>query len=458
MTTVIVPAAWWVGEAIKDSETEVFAVTAGLGAGKTHGEVQWHHLLSTEFNREAKYSAFLEPTFQKIHDAAIPTFRKVLAQCGYTEGRDFRVIKSPYPKLIYIETGHEVHFLSADAPNKIIAAEYSHASEDESGIITREASDNLRSRIRAPGGTRWQMFKSGAPQGLNDFSDVFDSETLPGWDLSELKDHRHRERKFRRFTVWTDDNPHIRPGYIELLQDTYGHSAALIQSYRFGRFVPFTSGLAASNYAPQRHVVTDIAGDPALGIDLTWDFNANSRLAWAALQNFTFEEYGERISRYLVVDEANEGHSHLDEAVLEFSRKFPVTYFRDTPIALMGDSSGNAKSHKTPGSDYDNIKRYLKDLGYRRVEIMAAASNPLETESVEALNRAFAKNLVFVCRRCVKIQRSLSSTTWKEGTRKLDKPAEDDWTDHFDALKYHAFARLKNFTGRAGKKVYGLNQ
>lgn len=457
MSAVQVPAAWWVGEAIKDDSTEVFAVTAGLGAGKTHGEVQWHHILSSEFNREAKYSAFLEPTFQKIHDAAIPTFRKVLGQCGYTEGRDYRVIKSPYPKLIYTETGHEVHFLSADAPNKIIAAEYSHASEDESGIISREASDNLRSRIRAPGGNRWQMFKSGAPQGLNDFSEVFDSETKPGWDRSVDKDHRNVDRKFRRFIVWTDDNPHIRPGYISLLEDTYGHNAALIQSYRYGRFVPFTSGLAASNYAPQRHIVTDIEPDPAIGIDLSWDFNANSRLAWVAEQMFTFEEFGERISRYLVVHEANEGHSHLDEAVVEFSRKFPVYLFANTPINLMGDSSGNAKSHKTPGSDYDNIRRYLKDLGYKRVEIMAAASNPLETESVEALNRTFAHNLVFICRRCIKVQRSLSSTTWKEGTRKLDKPADDDWTDHFDALKYHAYARLRTFK-TSGKKVYGITQ
>jgi hypothetical protein len=40
----------------------------------------------------------------------------------------------------------------------------------------------------------------------------------------------------------------------------------------------------------------------------------------------------------------------------------------------------------------------------------------------------------------MKLQRSLLSTRWKEGVKKLDKPSKDDWTHWSDALKYLAYA------------------
>lgn len=458
-----VSRAWWVGEAIRDHKSSVMAVTAGLGSGKTHGSCQWHHD-RVRINKESRFSAFMEPTFQKVMDTAIPNYEKVLKSIGRVEGRHFRVIRSSFPRIVYLDQPHEVHFLSAVNPDSIAGVEYSHATEDEAGVNSKEARDNLRGRLyRDPQAKLSQYLIGGAPQGINAFADEFDSQTLPGWDVSKSGDHvlvREVENVLiqkRRFIVWSDDNPFVRPQYLAELQDTYGHNPNLIRSYRYGEFCPLTAGAAYSNYFPQKHQLDkDIEPDRYLDIALTWDFNANP-LAWIAFQKFTFTEFGNRLQRYIGVHEANQGSANLDEAILEFAVKFPVELFADTLIELYGDSSGHAKSHKVAGSDYDNIRRILTRLGYKRVVIRAIHHNPLETETVEALNNAFLRNVLNLCPRLRLARKSLMSTTWKDNTRKLDKPSDDTWTHHSDAMKYFAYVALRNFTNSPRREIHGVN-
>ncbi len=462
MTSIAIDVAWWVGEAIEDAETSIFAVTAGLGSGKTHGAVQWHHYLSYFINKNAQFSAFMEPTFQKIHDAAIPKFKTVLKSFGLSEGSDYRIIKSPYPKLIYTETKHEVHFLSAEAPEKIIAAEYSHATEDESGIIDKEATDNLRGRLRDTRAVRRQLFRSGAPQGITHFAEKFDSETLPGWDTSIKRDHFKRDTvegtliQLRRFICWTDDNPYLPADYIPTLMDTYGHNQAYIDAYRYGRFVPFNTGSAYANYTPIKHDIDNIEASPYRDIIFTWDFNA-APLAWLVIQATPYVEYGERKFSWTVIDEANQGSSNLDEAVVEFAAKFPKAIFKSTPIKLYGDRSGHAPSHKIEGSDYDFIYKTLKELGYQNVEICASRLVALETSSVDAVQRLLLNNLLKICKRARMLKKSLMATTWKPNVRKLDKPAGETWTHWSDALKYWAWQETRSYTAKGSNKVYGTS-
>ena len=428
-------------------------MTAGLGAGKTHGICQWHHH-RVQLNRGVKFSGFVEPTYQKIHDAALPTYKKVLESFGLSEGAHYRVIKSPYPKLIYLTQPHEVHFISGENPEKIVAVEYGFASEDEAGIIPAEATRNLRSRIRDTASQTRQLMRGGAPQGINDFAKEFDSQTLPGWDLTVSRDHRLLEKRYRRFIVWTDDNPFLPPDYTQLLEDTYGHNKNLIRSYRYGEFCALVEGAAYKNYLPQKHDIDDVQPDQHRPIDLTWDFNANP-LAWVAIQCFPFTEYGERRMKWVAVHEANQSSGQLDDACVEFAAKFPRALFANVPINLYGDMSGHGSSHKVRGSDYETIARLLRELGYNRVEIRAARSNPPETASVDALDNLFLRSQLYVCKRLRLLRNSLLATTWKEGTRKIDKPAGETWTHHGDAAKYWAHA-----VGREDpnmQKIHGKN-
>lgn len=463
MSTIRVDAAWWVGEAIADAETAVFAVTAGMGSGKTHGLAQWHHE-RVQRNCNSNFSAFIEPTYQKIHDTAIPKYKKVLAQFGLRQNQDFMVVKSHYPKIIYknLAVEHEVHFISGENPDTIAGVEYSHASEDESGIIDAEVSRNVQSRLRDPAATVRQFFRGGAPQGINDFAAEFDSETLPGWHTSEYRDHWIEQEiegvlvRKRRFIVWTDDNlRYLPPGYVQRnIVAPYGHNPNLIKSYRYGQFCPLVEGSAYSNYFPQKHDCEDREADPYREIELCLDFN-KSPLAWVAAQCLPFDEGRRRIFRYVAIHEANEGHEHLDDAAVEFADKFPVSIYGNTLIALYGDRSGHSGSHKVRGSDFENFKKYLEELGFKNVVIRAMRQVAPEAASVDAVQRLLSKGLFYICKRCHMLKVSLMRTSWKKGVRKLDKPSGETWTHHGDAFKYFAYQEARDFEGRATTQIYG---
>ena len=463
MSEIDVHAAWWVGEAISDHTSSVMACTAGLGSGKTHGECQWHHHRVRD-NVGARFSAFMEPTYHKVMDTAIPTYQKVLQSFGRAEGWHYKVVKSPFWKIIYLDQKphHEVHFLSADRPDLIAGVEYSHASEDEAGVNHVQARRNLRTRLFRDRSVRIPQFLvAGAPQGITEFAEEFDSETLEGWNRDDPFDHYRIDEieglqvKKRRFILWTDHNPFVTPQYIAELMSTYGHNPNLIQSYRYGRFCPLTEGVAVRNYRPQIHDIDDIDADPFLPIALTWDFNANP-LAWISLQRHTFHEPGRRVRRYVAIHEANQGASDLDEACIEFRVKHPVQVFRDTPIKLYGDRTGHHDSHKVKKTDYQAIRDYLLELGYRNIEICASQTVAPEAASIEAVNKAFDKDILNVCRRCVKTKKSIMATTWQKGVRKLEKPKGETWSHWLDGLKYYIYQERVEILG-TGNIIYGKN-
>lgn len=451
-----VDVAWWVGQAMQDTKSAVFATTAGLGSGKTHGDCQFHHYLVWQ-NLGAKFSGFMEPSYQKISDAAIPTYEKILESFEYQKGKDYKVVKSPYPKLIYLNhpKKHEVHFISAENPEKIVAVEYSHGTADEAGILPWESVRNFRTRIRDSAATRRQLMLSGAPQGVNAFAENFDSDTLPGWSENGYRDSVNLERNYRRFTLWTDDNPYLPPDYISVLDDTYGHNPNLIKSYRFGQFCPLVEGACYSTYMPQLHDIDNRDGDPYREIEMCWDFNANP-LAWTAIQKFPFEVFDQRIFKYVAIDEANLGYGQLRDSCVEFAAKFPRELFSETPINLYGDRTGHAKSHKISGSDFETIQEILKELGYKNVFIKATRIVAPEAASVDAVQRLFSKNIFLITRRCIKLRKSLLATTWQKGVRKIHKPANETWTHPADGVKYWAWQETRDETGKLNLRTYGV--
>ena len=318
------------------------------------------------------------PTYQKIFDSIIPNYEKVLHSLGFVKNKNYRILKAPYPKVTYAGSNHEVHFISAERPDKIFAVEYSHGTLDEAGSTKEEAFRFLRSRLRDNDAKARQIMVCGAPQGLNWFADHFDSDNNVGWLKNRERDHDFPEKKYRRFRLTTHDNPYVPSDYVEQLYDIYGHNPNMIKSYIYGYFVPLIEGNCYSNFLPDKHVINDIAADQYRDILLTWDFNANP-LAWIAMQRITFEEYGGRTQRYVALKESSADTCQLDDAVVDFAKQFPPEKFRHTWIRLYGDSSGHAASHKVKYSDYEAVYHYLKELGYQRVEICAMRHNPVQT-------------------------------------------------------------------------------
>jgi hypothetical protein len=240
--------------------------------------------------------------------------------------------------------------------------------------------------------------------------------------------------------------------------DTYGHNPNLIKSYRYGLFCPLVEGAAYSNYNPQKHDVDDVEADPFKDLFFTLDFNANP-MAWASAQKVWQEDLGPygytRKLKLRLTHESSGKSADLDDAVAEFASKHPVDRFAGTQIYIYGDRSGHSQSHRTKRTDYEQIAYYLKELGYKNVTVRAAKVNPAETDSVGSVQRMFLEDTLLVCKRLKNVKRSLLATTWKENTRKIDKPANDTWTHWMDAVKYLVHQIQGDF--ETGIKIYGKN-
>jgi hypothetical protein len=427
---------WWVHEAIEDTTRyREFGISAGLGAGKTFGSVDWH-FNRTQQNKNCKFSAFAMPIYQKIHDAAIPTYEKYLQARGYVYGAHYKILKTPFPKLVF-NNGHEVHFISANRPDRMVAVEYSHAVCSESGAYEKAALDLITTRVRDAQAQILQTMFEGAPQGITHFATLFDEAQSAGWQEIADRDYLNANKNRRRFRLTSFDNPYLPEGYVDKLLSIYEGNQPYINSYVYGIFCPLVEG-SAYNYFNSSLVIEDIEASPHQDIFLTWDFNANP-LAWVALQQQTFEEYGYRKKRFIAIDEANQQSATLSQACVEFAFKFAPERFGNTRIRVHGDSSGHASSHKVTHSDYEQIAKFLRELGFKNVSIEAAKSNPPETVSVEALNSWLRNDEHYINKRCTNYQRSLIMTRWREGVKKLDKPANDKWTHWADAVKYLAW-------------------
>lgn len=456
----------WARELLNDQKSDVIAVTAGLGSGKTHAANQKHLLLSL-INDKSPFSAYVLPTHSEIKGVGFPRMEETLTEAGLTIGKDFEIFTSQIdPKIVLKFLNHEIKYLSAHKPQRIRAFEYSHASGDEVGDWPYEAYRNLRSRVRCKRAKVRQTVLWGAPQGLGWFADEFDSDTLDGWNRDKERDHWRLttvsdrgidyEFLFRRMRIRTDDNPFVPGSYVAELVQNFSYNKNKLKAYRDGIFAPFYEGNAVQAFNEDRHI-QEIEISRHLPIYYCWDFN-HTPLANLVMQIQPHESSWGRENKYCFLSESSGDDSLIFDSVQEFSRSHPVEQFGKTPIYLYGDRSGHARSHKVRGSDYETIYSKLKELGYERVEIRATKRVAPEAESIEALNKGFSYDRILVSPKCKNLIRGFQSARWKQGERKLDKSKDNDATyfiNWLDASKYPIWQLDYTEERKSEKRIHG---
>lgn len=429
---------WWQEELLLDTTSDVIAVTGGYGSAKTFGSVLW---LYNHLQRNPGCDAlYIQPQYSLIKRVAIPAINSVFAVFGLVEGVHYSVYTSNDNPRVELCNSQVIYLLSAERPEAIVGiTTVCGMVIDEAGLCAHDAYLKAMARLRTKQATQIQALLTGTPEGINWFCELFDSDSQAGWehrrngrDSSKQVVGEHGVTTYRRIRATTFANQHnLKGGYINNLFETWGHNKNYIDSYVYGYFRPFATGLAY-NYEAAKHKIKYIEPSPHIPLYLSWDYNICPQ--WVSIQQHR-DEIGRNY--YAAIHNADEGHEQLDDSVIEFALKHPVAQFRDTPILLCGDSTGHHKSHKSPASDYLNIKTMLHKLGYRRVDIIAIHSNPLERTSVDLVNKALSDSAFRISERCGKVLTSITRTAWKDGERaKLDKPAGDNWTHPMDAVKY----------------------
>lgn len=446
---LVVKLPAWLGEIMADDTPyREFYVTKGLGAGGTYGLAIWHYQMCL-VNHRSKFSWSIAPTFQQVQDTLIPTFADVFQNIyQMAEGRDYEIIATGRPRIRLLKRGQEIHFKSANRADRFVGPSISHFSITEPGLCPAVAFEKASNRWRCPQAVRLQKLYEGTPEGLGNH-----------WErLANFDEGIHPDRNALRAIVPTTANKHLKPEYAKSLAETYAYDPAKLESYVHGRFVPFTKGSAYWEFFESRNVKLGFTASIHLPLMFCWDFN-NSPLAWVALQRQPYEKHGIRRYRYCALSESSGKSRGLMDAVVEFMVQYPPEIWRDVPIHIYGDCTGYAQHHNTPSCDFDTIAQYLKGR-YNRISIEAARKAPEIRQRLERVNALLAYEQYVIAPICRNLIRSHTLTNLKPGTWKLEKPKEDTWSHHGDAVGYPLFQLTKDTDlekPTAGRK-FGTNK
>jgi hypothetical protein len=438
---------WWVGECLQDeTEQRRIYVTKGLGAGGTYGLAIWHYIRCLN-NRRSRLSWSIAPTFQQVADTLIPTFGEVLQDVFcLEEGVDYSIVSSGRPRIELHNTGQQIDFKSANRPDRMVGANVSHISGTEPGLWNELAFEKPSARLRCPKAKVRQWLMEGTPEGLGN----------PYEKRANFNEGVNEKTNARRIILHTADNIALPSSYVPALEQTYSYDAAKLESYLFGRFVPFTKGTAYWEFKHSRNVVLDVQISPQLPLLWCWDFN-KSPLAWVLMQRQPHERRGYRYHRYVALAESNGQARGIMDAVAEFVTKVPPSDFAHTPIEVYGDPSGYFGSHLAPGDAYDQIMKYAR-LKYQRIGVQAHNVAPDVRERLERVNQLMVYQQFVVGAWCRNLIRSLEQTSLKAGLWEILKPKKDDVSHWGDAVGYPLFQLTRGFDlENPSPTIYGMN-
>lgn len=444
---------WWVFDSLEDRTPDLVTwVTGGLGSGKSYGSALWHIQRCRE-NFKSPFSWVVAPTHAKVNSIVIPALVEVMSNhFHWVEGRDFTV-HSGAPAQVYLKrTGQTIYGHSANKWRLMVGENISHYTATEVGYYqSRDWLDKCEARARCPKAKIIQGMGEGTPEGTeNWYAEVA--------DFTEGYHPEFPKILHKRIRLETADNPHLRSGYEDKVRRSCAHDAGKLESYLYGRFVPFTKGTAYWEFFHSRNVVLDVAASKQLPILLCWDFN-KSPLAWVTIQRQPHEtRSGYRFHRYVALSESSGKARGIMDACVEFMAQYPPSEWADVPVRVYGDPSGYFGSHLSASDAYDTIRQHLSRY-YRRVELLAARAAPSIQSRLERVNALLANEEFLVAAWLRNTIKSLTNTALKKGMWQIDKPKDDDVTHWGDALGYMLFQETKESDlGRhSPPKTYGTN-
>jgi hypothetical protein len=442
---VVIPD--WTYDLLQDhTPKRKFWIPKGLGSGGTYGSTIWF-LELCRANRFSPSSWVVAPTFAQVRDPLIPTFSEVLQTAyGYEIGRDFEIVRSGSPRIVFKRSGHEVFFKSANKPETLVAANISHLMMTEPGLIAKEAFEKSAVRIRCPKAKLHQAIYEGTPEGVGNF---FEQE-------ANFEGEYNLEKNYRKINLWTEDNLHT-PGYKDEVTRIYGYDKAKLESYLYGRFVPLTRGNAYWAFSHSGNVKRDVKPSKYLPIAFCWDFQ-KAPVSWVAMQR---QPVDDTIRRFVALSESTGTKNGLMDNCIEFAVQYDPQIYGQTEIHLYGGADGYHEKLDQDGCFFNTIKKHLRALGFKRIEIRADTNAPSIRDRQELTNSLLTYGLHVVSVNCPNLISSYQETENKPGTFTPKKHADatKDKTHYGDAATYYLYQEGKEIdleNPAIQNKIYGL--
>ena len=424
----------WPGQvhAIQDRTYPEHCVVSGVGYGKSHYAVRWHHIRKV-WNKNSKLSLFIAPKYDLLLENNIPLYASFLESIGQIEGRDYNITKGSRPSLEYSD-GHRVLFRSADpqAVAGLVSYTASHATVDEAGQCAETTPIEVSKRVRCPLSIVRQVLYTGTPEGVgNFFFRKFNKTTCEPIEGTQFRVGKGALVLQGR----TYDNKELPPDYLDNLYREFSWNENLAKAYIEGEFVPIYDH-RGYDYDADKHRKSDVEIKEDRPLYVCWDFNVTQGRAggvsWITLQED---------ARDIWAAAENKGSSRTTfEAVDDFIRQFPKLKWQHKEILVHGDAAGHGRDTRSYGNDYDIITQKLRHAGYSYVRTVAPRANPSVALRIAATNRLFSDSYdstLYLGPKCNKLD--LTQTTINEKGQ-IVKPAAETHTHFADACGYGVVA------------------
>jgi PBSX family phage terminase large subunit len=398
---------------VDDEESQILAISAGYGAGKTRSLCC--KAVSLAIANQGFVGCVMEPTGPLIRDIWLNDFDAFLE--AYEIPYTFRA--SPLPEYILHLPRGDTKILCRSFENyqRIIGLNLAFCIADEVDVvnysITSKAFPKILGRLRS--GVIRQFAAASTPEGFKWLYNEFASpDALARTDRKLIK-------------MKTMDNPHLPDDYIERLKANYDPS--LLKAYLDGEFVNLNTGQVYDRFNRDKHIVDgiDIGNEP---LHIGVDFNVGNMSAVIAVR---------LNGKLFVIDEVSGSHD-TDALAQEIKRRYA-----DRRIYVYPDASGGNRSTNASQTDI----QILESHGFSN---QSGRSNPAVRDRVAAVQAVLENGKgqvrLQVAKNC---KRTIECLELQSYTDKGD-PDKDAGYDHMnDALGYAVWRLFNPLHARSGR-------
>ena len=379
---------------------KIKGLVGGFGSGKTYIFIRKVlHCHITKVNSEGKSNGWIiYPTYDLSEELFIQPFIGMLQE--YNIDYEYNIAKHR------ITTGYgTIKVYQLQAPQRIIGASLNYIGFDEFDVESWKNCDVAFKKAigRMRGSEDTEIFIVTSPEGYHYTHKIFVEDDNDDRFLVHGK---------------TTDNNTLPESYIRLLESTY--PKPLLDAYRDGKFVNLTALSTYYNFRRKDHV-KKVKYNPNLPIHIGMDFNLFPITC-------TLLHYSENSNpKVQVFDEIELHYGGANEILTEtLIREIKSRYPNKRYIAYP-DPAGKSKSTSSLHSDHDLLRKASFEL---RVKPAA----PRITDSVNAVNKAFEKDIV-IDPKCKGLITDLEQVTNLPNSRQINK--KDSNRTHFtDGFRY----------------------
>ncbi len=401
-------------EFVDDETSQILAISAGYGAGKTRSLCC--KAISLAIANQGFVGCVMEPTGPLIRDIWLTEFDNYLE--AYEVPYTFRA--SPLPEYILHLPKGDTKIICRSFENfqRIIGLNLAFCISDEIDTVNYSIASRAFPKIlgRLRSGEVRQFAAASTPEGFK-------------WLYSEFGSPDALARPDRKLIkMRTMDNPHLPDDFVERLKANYDPS--LLKAYLEGEFVNLNTGQVYDRFDRFKHVIADIPKVEHEPLRIGVDFNVGNMSAVIAV----------RLGRQLLIIDEVAGAHDTDALAQEIRRRFP-----DRRIYAYPDASGGNRSTNASKTDIQILETY----GFTN---QSPRSNPPIRDRVAAV-QALLENgkgevRLQISANC---KRTIECLELQSYTEKGD-PDKDAGYDHMnDALGYLVWREFNPLHARAGQ-------